>query len=301
MKKILFEGAFTAIVTPFTKRGGIDLPALRRLLAYQLDGGINGIVVCGSTGEAATLSEKEYSLVVRQTVRTVAGRVPVIAGAGSNNTQRAIAWSRLAAKAGADALLHVTPFYNKPTPDGLVAHFKAIAKAVDLPIIIYNVPSRTGQNLSPRLVARIGKEVPRVIGIKEAAGSINQFGELMQLVPKHFTVLSGDDSLTIPAMVLGAKGCISVVSNEAPRDFSLLCAAALRGDWENARALHFRLLDLMNINFIESNPSPVKCALAMMGIIEESLRLPLAPLEKKNRPAVRRALQQLKLLRHGTH
>ncbi len=299
MKKIPLEGAFTAIVTPFTKSGNIDLPALTRLLTYQLDGGINGIVVCGSTGEAATLSEEEYSRVIRHTVKIVDGKVRVIAGAGSNNTARAIKWSQLAAKEGVDALLHVTPFYNKPTPNGLVAHYRAIAKAVYLPIILYNVPSRTGMNALPATVLRIAKEVPHVVGIKEASGNINQFGELLQNAPRNFSVLSGDDSLTLPAMALGAKGCISVVSNEAPRDFTLLCQAALRGDWKTARDMHFRLLNLMNINFIESNPIPVKSALAMMGMIEESLRLPLVPLEKKNRPAVKQCLKDLELMKHG--
>ena len=299
MKKIVLEGALTAIVTPFTKSGKVDLPALRRLIAYQLEGGVHGIVACGTTGEASTLTEAEYSQVVRCAVRSAGGKVPVIAGAGSNNTERAIAWSRLAAAAGADGLLHVSPFYNKPTPNGLVAHYKAIAKATNLPIILYNVPGRTGSNVLPATVLRIAREVPQVIALKEAGGSMDQFSKLLHGAPSGFTVLSGEDSLALPAMVIGAKGCISVVANEAPRDFAALCTAALSGDWTRARELHFRLLDLMNINFIESNPIPVKTALGMMGLIEDTVRLPLAPLETHNRPAIKKCLMSLKLIPYG--
>ena len=296
MKKINLEGAITAIVTPFKKNGAIDYDAMERLVKHQLDGGINGIVVCGSTGEAATLDDKEYAEVVKFVVGEVRGKVPVIAGAGSNNTQRAIALSKIAQEQGAVGLLHVTPFYNKPTPNGLVAHFKAIASAVNLPIILYNAPGRTGSNVLPATVLRIAREVPQVVGVKEASGNINQIGELIDNAPKGFIVLSGDDALTVPSMILGGKGCISVVSNIVPKEFTQLCQAALLGNWQKAHELHFKLLDLMNVDFVESNPIPVKTALSMMGMIEESFRLPLVPLEDANRPKIEKCLQELGLV-----
>ena len=296
MRKLKLEGAYTAIATPFKKNGSIDFAAFRRLLNYQLEGGISGIVVCGSTGEAATLADQEYARIVKFAVKEIAGKIPVIAGAGSNNTLRAVALSRIAQRAGADGLLHVTPFYNKPTPTGLVAHYKAIARAVPLPIILYNVPSRTASNVLPATILRIAKEVPNLVAVKEASGNINQIGEIITGARNGFVVLSGDDSLTLPAMILGAKGCISVVANEVPGDFSNLCSAALRGDWKTARALHYKLLPLVNVNFIEPNPIPVKAALAMMGFIKENLRLPLVPLEKTNRPKLKGILRNLGLV-----
>lgn len=296
MKKIKLEGAITAIVTPFKKNGAFDAIAMKRLVKFQIDEGIAGIVVCGSTGEAATLNDEEYAKVVKLVVDEVNKRVPVIAGAGSNDTQKAIKFSKIAKKMGADVLLHVTPFYNKPTPNGIVAHFKAITKAVDLPIILYNVPGRTGSNVMPATILRVAKEVPQVIGVKEASGSVNQMGEIIKDAPDDFAVLCGDDSITLPMMALGGKGCISVVSNEVPGDFSALCQAALDGNFEEAKRLHFKLLDLMNVNFIESNPIPVKTALSLMGMIEESFRLPLTQMEDKNRPALKEVLKNLKLI-----
>lgn len=296
MKNIKLEGAITAIVTPFKKDGAFDETAMKKLVAFQLEGGINGIVVCGSTGEAATLNDQEYAQVVKCVVDEVAGKVPVIAGAGSNDTQKAIKFSKIAQDQGVDALLHVTPFYNKPTPNGLVAHFKAVASAVDLPIIIYNVPGRTGSNIMPQTIVRIAQEVPQVVAVKEASGSITQIGEIIKDAPAGFIVLSGDDSLTLPLMALGGKGCISVVSNEVPREFTNLCQAALDGNWDEAKRLHFKLLDLMDVNFIESNPIPVKTALALMGLIEESFRLPLVPMEDKNRPELEKVLKELELV-----
>ncbi len=296
MKLTCPEGAITAIVTPFTKKGEVDLPALKKLLKYQIDSGINGIVACGSTGEAMTLNDDEFAEVVKCAVEEVRGRVPVYAGAGSNSTARAVQLSKIAETQGADGLLHVTPFYNKPTPNGLVLHYKAIADAVRIPIILYNVPGRTGSNVLPATVLRIVKEVPQVIAVKEASGNINQIEEMVKIAPKGFVVLSGDDAITLPAMKLGARGCVSVVANEAPKDFSLLCQAGLRGDWDEAQKSHDKLLDLMNVNFIETNPIPVKTALAMMGMIEESFRLPLCAPEEKNRPAIKACLEKLKLI-----
>jgi 4-hydroxy-tetrahydrodipicolinate synthase len=296
MKRIKLEGAITAIVTPFKKDGSFDVQAMKKLVKYQLEGGINGIAVCATTGEAVTLNDEEYALVIKCVVDEVAGKVPVIAGAGSNDTQKAIKFSKVAKQQGVNALLHVTPYYNKPTPNGLVAHFKAIANAVDLPIILYNVPGRTGSNVLPAVIVRIATEVPQVIAVKEASGSIEQMGEIIKNAPSSFAVLSGDDSMTLPMMILGGKGCISVVANEVPKEFTNLCQAALKGDWDEARRLHFKLLNLMKVNFIESNPIPVKTALSMMGYMQENFRLPLVPIEDKNRPAVEKYLKELGLI-----
>lgn len=296
MKEISLAGAITAIVTPFKGGGQLDFDAMRRLVRRQLDGGIRGIVVCGSTGEAATLDDDEYASIVKFVVEEVSGKIPVIAGAGSNNTKRAIALSEIAKAQGVDALLHVTPFYNKPTPRGLVAHFKAIAEAVDLPIILYNVPGRTGSNVLPSTIMMIVNAVPNVTYVKEASGNIEQIGTLIKDAGERLTVLSGDDALTLAMMKLGARGCISVVSNEAPKQFSELCQNALDGRWDSAHNLHAELLPLMDVNFIESNPIPVKAALSMMGMIENVLRLPLVPLEEKNIPEIKKCLEAANLI-----
>ncbi len=300
MKNIKFFGSIPAIVTPFKKNGDLDLPALEKLVLYQLAGGVDALVVAGTTGEATTLNDEEYSAIVKTVVKKVSGKVPVIAGAGSNDTKKAIHFSHLAKLAGADALLHVTPYYNKPTPNGLVLHFKEIAKAVNMPIIIYNVPGRTGSNVTPATIVRIAREVPEVKAVKEASGSLNQMMEIINEVakngPKDFVVLSGDDALALPLIALGGYGCISVVCNEVPKLFSKMIHLALEGNLEEARKLHYTLLPLMNINFIESNPIPVKTALAMMGKITESLRLPLTFIEDKNRVPLEKILKGLKLI-----
>lgn len=300
MKNIKFFGSIPAIVTPFKKNGDLDLPSLEKLVDYQLKGGIDAIVVAGSTGEAATLNEEEYVIVLKTVVKKVNGKIPVIAGAGSNDTKKAVYFSKLAQEAGVDGLLHVTPYYNKPTPNGLVLHFKEISKAVDLPIIIYNVPGRTGSNVAPQVIVRIAREVPAVVAVKEASGSLNQMMEIINEVsqngPKDFAVLAGDDALALPLISLGGKGCISVVCNEVPKLFSDMIHFALSGDMQESKKLHYSLLNLMNINFIESNPIPVKTALAKMGMITESLRLPLTFIEDKNRPAIEKALKELKLI-----
>lgn len=296
MKKINLKGAITAIVTPFKKNGSFDAPTYKKLVDWQIKEGINGIVSCGSTGEAATLDLEEYETVIKTAVEAVKGRIPLIAGAGSNDTQKAIIFSKIAQKAGADALLHVTPFYNKPTPNGLVAHFKAIAGAVDLPIILYNVPGRTGSNVAAWVQVKVAREVPQVIATKEASGNLNQMMEIIQNAPKGFLVLSGDDAITLPLMAVGGVGCISVVANEVPGDFSKMTKAALEGNWDEAKRLHYKLLDLMNINFIESNPIPVKTALSLMGKIEPSLRLPLISIEERNLKALQKVLKNLKLI-----
>lgn len=290
MKKL--QGAITAIVTPFTKTGSVDVEALKKLVQFQLDGGISGIVPCGSTGEAMTLNEKEYELVIKTVVSEVKGKVSVIAGAGSNDTVKAIEFSKIAKKAGADYLLHVSPYYNKPTPGGLLAHYKTIADAVDLPIILYNVPGRTGSNVSAAVVLDITKKVPQVVGVKEASGNLGQMMEIVKGAPSYFSVLSGDDALTLPLISVGGQGCISVVANEVPKEFSDMVRFGLNGDFEKAKELHYKLLDLMNVNFIESNPIPVKAALTLMGKIEEVYRLPLTKISDKNKEVVRDVLKK---------
>lgn len=294
MKK--FQGAITAIVTPFSENGDLDLEVLKKLVEFQIKNGIDGIVPCGSTGEAATLSDEEKELVIKTVVGQVKKRVPVIAGAGSNDTKKAVQLSQIAKKAGADALLHVTPYYNKPTPKGLTAHFKAIADSCDLPIILYNVPGRTGSNVSAETTLKIAKQMPQVVGVKEASGNINQIMDIIKGAAKDFSVLSGDDSMTFPLIALGGDGIISVASNEIPKQMSMLTKAALAGDWEKARKLHFEWLDLMNINFIETNPQPVKTALVLMGKIKEVFRLPLVTMDEKNKEKLKEILKAHKLI-----
>lgn len=294
MKKL--TGAITALVTPFQTNGEIDMRALKKLVHFQIVNGIDGIVACGSTGEAATLTLDEYRLVVATVVKEVNKKVLVFAGAGSNDTAKAIQNSTIAKKTGVDALLHVTPFYNKPTPVGLLAHFQAIASAVDMPIILYNVPGRTGSNVSAQTTLNIAKKVPQVIAVKEASGSITQMMEIVKGASKDFSVLSGDDSLTLPLIGAGGNGIISVVANEIPKEFSDMVHAALGGDFKTARKLHYEWLDLMNANFIESNPIPVKTALTMMGKIKEVFRLPLTPMADKNRQVLIEILKKHKLV-----
>ncbi len=290
MKK--FYGAITALATPFTENGKVDIVALKKLVKFQLESGINAIVPCGSTGEAATMTLAEHELVVKTVVLEVKKKVPVIAGAGSNDTQKAIELSKICKKAGVDGLLHVSPYYNKPTPAGLLAHFRAIAKSVDMPIILYNVPGRTGSNVAPSTVIEIAKKVPQVVAVKEASGSIPQMMEIVKGASRDFAVLSGDDSIALPLISVGGDGCISVVSNEVPKEFTELIQAGLAGDFRKAAKIHYSLLDLMNVNFIESNPIPVKTALFMMGYIKESFRLPLVKMADKNKIVLKEVLKK---------
>ncbi len=296
MKIRKITGTIPAMVTPFDEKKNVDIVALKNLIKFLVAGGIDAIVPCGSTGEAATLNLEEYELVVKTTVEQVRGKIPVIAGAGSNDTMKAVHLSQIAKRAGADALLHVSPYYNKPTNDGLVAHFKEIAKTVNLPIIIYNVPGRTGSNITAETTLRIAKEVPHVIGIKEASGNLGQMMDIVKDAPKDFSVLSGDDALTLPLIAVGGVGIISVAANEIPKQMTDLVNAALDGDFKKARDLHYNLLDLMNGNFIETNPIPVKTALFMMGKIKESFRLPLVPMAQKNKEALSQILKKLSLI-----
>ena len=290
------RGCGTALVTPFRKDGSLDLDALRRLVQFQLRAGIDFLVPCGTTGETPTLEHAEYLAVVRAVVQEVAGRVPVIAGVGGNNTRKVIDLAAEVRGLGVQGILSVAPYYNKPTQEGLYQHFQAMAESTDLPIIVYNVPARTSSNIEPPTVARLAK-IPNIIGIKEASGSIVQQMEVLAAVPPGFRVLSGDDSFTFPLMALGGVGIISVISNEIPGEMTRLAHLLLEGKLEAARQLHFSLLPLMQVNFIETNPIPVKAALAMMGMIEEVYRLPMVPMKSENRAKLEKVLAAQGLLK----
>jgi 4-hydroxy-tetrahydrodipicolinate synthase len=290
-----WQGCGTALVTPFTRAGAVDEAALRRLVRRQIEAGIHFLVPCGTTGESPTLSLDERRRVVEVVVDEAAGRVPVMAGAGGYDTREVAHVAREMAKAGAQGLLSVTPYYNRPTPDGLVEHYRAIVEAVDLPLVVYNVPGRTGCNVDPATLDRLAA-LPRVVGIKEASGNMVQIAEVCARMPADFSVLSGDDALALPAMAVGARGVISVASNEAPEAMARLADAALAGNLAQARDLHTRLLPLMLVNFVESNPIPVKAALARLGLIEEVYRLPMVPPRPETRARVERALVAAGLL-----
>jgi 4-hydroxy-tetrahydrodipicolinate synthase len=277
-------------VTPFTRDGAVDERALCALVEWQIAEGVHFLVPCGSTGEAATMSADEQRRVIEIVVQAARGRVPVVAGAASNDTQRAIALSRGARDAGATHLLHTSPMYNKPPQRGIIAHYRAIAEAVDLPIVAYNVPGRTGSNIEAKTTLALA-QLPNLVAIKEASGNLNQITDILRERPEHFSVLSGDDELTLPVMAAGGDGIVSVVSNATPRLMSELCECMLRGDLAGARQRHFRLLAWMRAAFIESNPLPVKAALAMMGKIENVLRLPLVPMSDTHDAALKSALR----------
>jgi 4-hydroxy-tetrahydrodipicolinate synthase len=296
------RGCATALVTPFTANGSIDEPRLRDLIEYQINGGVRLLVPCGTTGESVTMSEEENRLVIRTTVELARGRAKVIAGTGSNSTATTIQRSQLAREIGVDAVLTVAPYYNKPTQDGLYAHFRAIAESIDgLPVVIYNVPGRTSSNISAETTLRLARDVENIVAVKEASGNLSQIMEILRGRPDGFRVISGDDSLTLPLIALGADGLISVASNEAPQFMSQLNDLALAGQWDEARALHYRLLPLMEGNFIESSPGPVKAGLALMGLLEENLRLPLVPVQEKTRDRMREILSELGLLKETSH
>jgi 4-hydroxy-tetrahydrodipicolinate synthase len=295
-RRLLFTGTATALVTPFRTDGSVDSPTLRKLVDRQIRGGIEALVPVGSTGEGATLSEDEQASVIETVVDQVNGRVPVIAGASSNATLRAVALAKQARQRGADAILTVAPFYNKPTQEGLFRHFAAIAEAVDIPVVIYNVPGRTASNIDAATALRLAAEIPNIAGVKEASANLSQIMEILRNRPKGFGVWSGDDNFTFPLAALGADGVISVVSNEIPHPFSDMVRSALAGKREKARSEHYRLLPLMNANFLESNPIPVKAALAMMGLCGETLRLPLVPMTAPARQRLGAILHDLKLI-----
>jgi 4-hydroxy-tetrahydrodipicolinate synthase len=291
----MFTGTGTALVTPFRTDGSLDETSLRSLVKRQIDAGINFLVPCGTTGESPTLTHAEHLRVVEITLETAKGKVPVLAGAGGYNTAEVIALALELQKLGADGILSVTPYYNKPTQEGLFQHFKAIASAVNLPIILYSVQGRTGVNIEPATVLRLS-QIDNIVGIKEASGNISQMGAILNLVPRDFLVLSGDDSLTLPLISLGGRGLISVASNEIPAEMTRLVQSALSGDFAEARRLHFQYLSLMDINFVESNPIPVKAALAEMGLLQPVWRLPLVSPKPENLARIRAVLESLNLL-----
>jgi len=291
----MFTGTGTALVTPFRTDGSLDETALRSLVRRQIDAGINFLVPCGTTGESPTLTHAEHLRVVELTLEIAKGKVPVLAGAGGYNTAEVISLANELQKLGADGILSVTPYYNKPTQEGLFQHFKAIASAVNLPIILYSVQGRTGVNIEPSTVLRLS-QIPNIVGIKEASGNISQMGAILNLVSKDFLVLSGDDSLTLPLISLGGRGLISVASNEIPAGMTRLVQSALSGDFAEARRLHFQYLSLMDINFIESNPIPVKAALAEMGLLQPVWRLPLVSPKPENLARIRAVLESLNLI-----
>ncbi len=277
-----FTGCGTALVTPFTGTGALDETAVRRLARRQIDSGVHFLVPCGTTGESPTLSADERRRVVEIVVDEARAQVPVLAGAGGYDTREVAEAAREMEKAGADGLLSVTPYYNKPTPEGLFRHYQAIAGATPLPIVVYNVPGRTGCNVDPATLARIAT-LPTVAGVKEASGNMTQICEIVRAVPPEFLVLSGDDAMTLPLMAVGGRGIISVAANEAPAEMAQMVEAAERNDFAAARAIHARLLPLMLANFAESNPIPVKSAMALMGLLEESYRLPMTPPKAETR------------------
>lgn len=290
-----FRGAFTALVTPF-KNGAVDEESYRSFIEWQIEQGIDGVVPCGTTGEAATLSHAEQGEVIRICVDQVKGRVPVIAGAGSNNTKEAIELAQMAKRAGADAALIITPYYNKPTPDGLVAHFKALAAEASMPFIVYNVPGRTGLNMLPKTMARVAKEVPEVIGCKEATGDIKQGAEVIELVDRDFVVFSGDDFTVLPLLSVGGVGTISVTSNVMPGKMSGMIQAFFKRDIARAQALHLEMNPVNRAMFLETNPIPVKTALSLMGKMPLEFRLPLVPMEPANLAKLKEALKASGLL-----
>ena len=295
------RGCATALVTPFTADGALDEDALTRLIEYQFSGGVKLLVPCGTTGESATMTEEEDQRVIKRTIEVARDRARVIAGTGSNSTATAIDNSKIAEDLGADAVLVVAPYYNKPTQHGLYAHFRAIARAVDLPIVIYNVPGRTSCNISADTTLRLARDCENIVAVKEASGNMSQIMEILRDRPDGFRVLSGDDALTFPMIALGADGLISVAANEAPELMGRMVELALAGKWDEARELHYRLLPLMEVNFIESSPGPVKAGLAMMNLIGENFRLPLVPIQEKSRAQLRVVLAELGLLKEASH
>lgn len=290
----MFDGTYTALVTPF-RDGDVDEPALKALVAEQIAAGIEGLVPCGSTGESATMNHAEHERVIALVVEEAAGRAKVIAGTGSNNTEEAASLTKFAKRAGADAALLISPYYNKPTQAGHVAHYRRIADVAELPLIVYNIPGRTGVNMTPETIAEMAAH-PYIVGVKEASANLDQVSQIRRLAGPDFVVLSGDDSLTLPMMSVGARGVISVTSNLLPEKMRAMVNAALAGDFETARRVHFELLPLMTTLFIESNPIPVKTAMAMLGKMGEELRMPLTPITETSRAALTEALSDAGLI-----
>jgi 4-hydroxy-tetrahydrodipicolinate synthase len=294
-----WTGCGTALVTPFQPDFSLDEAALRKLVQRQIRGGVDFLVPCGTTGESPTLRRREHLRVVEITLQETDGRIPVLAGAGGYNTQEVIELARDLESLGADGLLSVTPYYNKPTQEGLYQHYRAIAGSTRLPIVLYNVPGRCGTNLEPATVKRL-TIIDNIVGIKEASGNISQMAALAHAVPTDFVILSGDDAITLPLFALGGRGVISVASNEIPADMAQLCRHGLRGEFGEARAIQRRFLPLMEVNFIESNPVPVKAALALMGLLEPVWRLPMTPPKAENLERIQAVLESLQLVERSS-
>jgi 4-hydroxy-tetrahydrodipicolinate synthase len=294
MEENMFSGAFTAVVTPF-KGGAVDEDALKGLIRFGIDGGVSGFIPCGTTGESPTLSHEEHNQVVEFTVKEVAGQVKVIAGTGSNSTREAMALSRHAQEVGADAVLLVNPYYNKPTQEGLYRHFRSVAESIDIPVILYNIPGRTGVNVDTATMERLAK-IPNIVGVKEASGDILQMSEVVRHCGAGFDVLSGDDQMTFPLMALGGKGVISVATNIIPDKMSALVSHMLAGEIDKGRALHFEVYDLCKAMFLETNPIPVKMALSMMGKVQPEYRLPLCEPSPANTEKLREILKRYGLI-----
>lgn len=292
----MFKGSIVAIVTPF-KDGKIDEKKFRELIEFQIKNGSSGIVPCGTTGESATLNFEEHDRVIEISIAQTKKRVPVIAGTGSNSTEEAIMLTRHAARAGADASLQVSPYYNRPTQRGLYEHFKAVADAVDIPIVLYNIAARTGVNIEPETIYRLAHDCKNIVGVKEASGSLDQMSRIKQLCPKEFVLLSGDDSLTLPVLSIGGTGIISVVANIVPRDVADLVSAFEKGDVAKAQKMHFKLLPLIKAMFIETNPIPLKTAMGLLGMCAPSLRLPMCEMSAENLEKLKKALKEYGLLK----
>jgi 4-hydroxy-tetrahydrodipicolinate synthase len=286
----MIYGSIVAIVTPF-KNGSVDENALKNLIEFQIDNGTHGIVPCGTTGESPTLSHEEHEYVIELTVKTVKKRIPVIAGTGSNSTEEAIRLTKFAEKVGADAVLSVVPYYNKPTQEGLYLHFKEIASQARIPVILYNIPGRSGVNMTPETIARLAKDCKNIIGVKEATGSLQQASKILYLCGMDFVLLSGEDAINFPLLAIGGKGFITVTANVAPKDVAELYNAYTRGEFNQARELHYKLLPLNEAMFIETNPIPVKEALSAMGKIKGEFRLPLCPMSLGNLEKLRTVLK----------
>jgi 4-hydroxy-tetrahydrodipicolinate synthase len=290
-----FSGSMTALITPF-HQGRIDYDSLERLVDHQIKGGTTALVPCGSTGESATLTHAEHAEVVKAVVRFAAGRIPVIAGTGSNSTSEAISLTRAAQEAGASAALLISPYYNRPTQEGIVRHYEAIARETHSPLIPYTIPGRTGSKIEATTVARLA-EIDGVIGIKEATGSLDEVQEVIRLCGERFEVYSGDDALTLPILAVGGRGVISVIANLLPNESAAVADAALRGDWNEARRVHYRMLPLMRALFLETNPIPIKAALAMAGFCRDELRLPLLPMSEGPRAKLRAVMREMGVLK----
>jgi len=296
MKKNFLRGTTTAIVTPFKSDTSIDFDCFKKLLDFQLENGVKSICVCGSTGESATLSMKEKIALIVTAVEHVGKDATIIAGTGSNDTRATIDLTVLAKEEGVDAVLLVAPYYNKPSQEGIYQHYAAIAEAVDIPQIIYNVPSRTGVNITSATQVTLAKDYKNIVATKEASGDLDQISEIIKHAPSNFKVLAGDDSLAIPIILFGGEGVVSVISNYAPKIFSEMINLALEGDFKSAMNIHYELLELYALNFVETNPIPVKAALSLMGLVEENYRLPLIPIRPENKKLLQKAMKKIKLI-----